>query len=156
MVSETQQREADACLLGLFDDIDMGRHDGLARYFSGEAVFRFAQSRQSAKEGDYHSVQGAENIAEFLQAAFSSLAATHHAISNLRTTVEGGAARSSAHMRVYHQGAGPVAHLFEESLSVCDVMFGNEDGQTRITHFSYIILIILGTTEVFTALQDQA
>lgn len=154
-------KAAETCLFDLFRDIDLGRHEDLDKYFTDSADFRYAMSRDDAERGDYQGVVGSNDIATLLRATFSSLAATHHSITNVSTEFADplgtdGTVRSTGHMRAYHKGAGPMAHLFEESLSIFNVEFRAVEGRMRISGFSYVVIVVLGSVEVFTGLRDAS
>jgi len=123
---------------------------GFASLFTPDAAFS-AQQGPALGNAAIMALDGRDALVGALSAIIESLSATHHMLSNyiVDAAEDGRSAKAACHFRAYHAGAGPRAHLFEESLGRFEIetVRGATGWQIRRMHET--ILVMLGTAEAF-------
>src|SRR5438067_11117691 len=132
--------------------LDTGDWALLDSLFTEDGVFR-AQvlvDRQPSGTDDVR-MEGRDILIASLKHIFDGLAATHHLLGNyvVELAADGASAKASCYMRAYHGGAGPRAHLFEESLGRFDFQTVRTGAGWKIRRMNETIMVMLGTAEAF-------
>lgn len=119
--------------------------------FTEDAVFAARQMDGRAPLPDDIRLEGREKLVGHLEKVWARLSGTHHMISNqvVDLAPDGASAKGSCYIKAYHAGAGERAHLFEESLGRFDFTSVKQDGMWRFRTWDEVIMIMLGTPEVF-------
>jgi 3-phenylpropionate/cinnamic acid dioxygenase small subunit len=126
----------------------------LASLFTPDAVFAARRLLGvGAGEADAFAIEGRDKLVDTISKIIDSLSATHHMMSNYVVDVaaDGRSAEASCYFRAYHAGAGPRAHLFEESLGRFDLKTVRAGAEWKIRRMDETIMIMLGTPEAFGA-----
>lgn len=124
----------------------------MADLFTSDAKFAAKRSTGFGEEEEIvFAVEGPETIVAATSGPLESVAASHVVVSGhvVEAAADGNSATVTCFFRAHHAGKGERAHLFEESLGRFDlktVLIGTE---WKIAKMDEIVLIMLGTPEVF-------
>jgi hypothetical protein len=124
----------------------------LASLFTDDAVFTARMVLPGNKPGpEDMRVEGPRGILGALQPIWDHLSATHHLNTNhvIAIAPDGKSGKGSCYLRAYHAGGGNKAHLYEESLGQFEFESVLVGSKWKIRRWNEMIMIMLGTREVF-------
>ena len=129
------------------DAVDHKRWGLLDDVFVPDAVAYFPSG--TADQGlDELVVEGAANIAQFLQGAFQHIGPSHHMVSNLQVDIDGDGATYTSRIRSRH-GNVQDPTVFEESLARFSGAAVRTPGGWRISQWREVMDFMLGSREAF-------
>jgi hypothetical protein len=134
------------------DALDTRDWPALKELYTEDAVFSARRLLGvGGPEADAFAIEGRDKLVATIGAIIDTLSGTHHFLSNYVVDVEAGgaAATVSCYLRAYHAGAGPRAHLFEESLGRFDLKTVRIGAAWKIREMQETVMIMLGTPEAF-------
>ena len=126
----------------------------LASLFTPDAIFSAKQTFGfGGREEPAFTVKGPDKIVEATAQPITSLSETHVLISNhlVDLAADNASADVSCYFRAYHAGKGECTHLFEESLGRFELTTVRVGSAWKIQRLDEIVMIMLGTTDVFAA-----
>jgi ketosteroid isomerase-like protein len=94
-------------------------------------------------------LKGPEAIVAMISTAIDWLGPTHHSLSNFIIDVIDDRAEASCYVRGYHAGAREHADKFEETLGKLAATLVRTPGGWLFSSFTEHIVLMLGTTEIF-------
>jgi hypothetical protein len=112
---------------------------------------RVLVDRKPPPPSEEYVTEGREALIGGLKHIFAGLSATHHLLGNyvVEPAADGTTAKASCYVRAYHQGNGPRAHLFEESLARFDFETVRDGGAWKIRRMQETLMVMLGTMDAF-------
>jgi hypothetical protein len=123
------------------DDIDAKRWDNVGDFFSEDAVAQWTPEK---------SMQGPAGIVGAMrQMLDTDEVVTYHDVGNFSPVISGNTAEADIRIRAMHNGAGPRAGRFYESLGIQKTRFARTADGWRCNYYEWQIVVKLGSMDVF-------